>query len=224
MDKIFSSVLGTDLTANSFLLCTAASLILGFLLSITHLFKNRTTKSFALTVALLPLIVQIIIMLVNGNLGTGIAVAGAFSLVRFRSVPGNAREILSIFMSMAVGLATGVGYIGVAIIFTVILVLMNVIYNALNFGDASKNCRELRITIPESLNYTEAFNDIFSEYTASNKLIRVKTTNMGSLYKLTYSLRLKNVNTEKEFIDKLRTRNGNLEICCNYSPTVNEEL
>ena len=223
-DKIFISILGAELTAKSFLLCVATSIISGFLLAITHLYKNRTTKSFALTVALLPLIVQVIIMLVNGNLGTGIAVAGAFSLVRFRSVPGNAREILSIFMSMAVGLATGVGHIGVAAIFTVILILMNMLYGKINFGDTEKNNRELKIVIPENLNYTNAFDDLFSEYTTQTSLKRVKTTNMGSLYQLLYSIRLKDIHKEKEFIDKLRTRNGNLEISCNYSPTINEEL
>ncbi|MBE6808366.1 MAG: DUF4956 domain-containing protein [Ruminococcaceae bacterium] len=223
-DKIFSSILESTLTTKSFLICAATSVILGFLLSITHLYKNRSTKSFSLTVALLPLIVQVIIMLVNGNLGTGIAVAGAFSLVRFRSVPGNAREILSIFMAMSVGLATGVGHIGVAIIFTIILILMNLLYCQLNFGETKKNNRELKIVIPESLNYTDAFEDIFDEYTHNCKLKLVKTTNMGSLYKLVYLVTLKDKNNEKEFIDKLRTRNGNLEISCNYSPTINEEL
>lgn len=224
LDEIFVSILGSSLTAKSFLLCALTSIVLGFLLAITHLYKNCSTKSFALTVALLPLIVQVIIMLVNGNLGTGIAVAGAFSLVRFRSVPGNAREILSIFMSMAVGLATGVGYIGVATIFTLILILMNLLYSNLNLGENKNNKRELKIVTPESLNYTTAFEDLFNEYTSLYNLKRVKTTNMGSLYQLIYSVSLKDANKEKEFIDKLRTRNGNLEITCNYSPTVNEEL
>lgn len=224
MDKIFTSVIGTSLTAQSFFICTLASVILGFLLSLTNMYKNRSTKSFAVTVALLPLIVQVIIMLVNGNLGTGVAVAGAFSLVRFRSVPGSAREILSIFMAMAVGLATGVGYVGIAVIFTVILIIVNIFYTEIGFGDSAKYIRELKITIPENLNYTEVFNDIFAEYTVNNHLKRVKTTNMGSLYQLTYSLKLKAQTDEKEFIDKLRCRNGNLEITCNYAPTVSEEL
>lgn len=224
IDKIFTSIQNNGLTAQVFLICSLVSLISGFLLAYAHLYKNRSTKSFALTVALLPIIVQVIIMLVNGNLGTGIAVAGAFSLVRFRSVPGNAREILSIFMAMAVGLATGVGHIGVALIFTLILILMSILYGKFNFGDTQKKNRELKIVVPEDLNYTNAFEDIFSEYTNNFSLKRVKTTNMGSLYQLIYSVTLKDTGKEKEFIDALRTRNGNLEISCNYSPTINEEL
>ena len=223
-NNIFSSILEANITANSFITCSVTSLISGFLLSLSHMFKNRSTKSFAVTIALLPLIVQVVIMLVNGNLGTGIAVAGAFSLVRFRSVPGSAREILGIFMAMAVGLASGVGFVGIAAILTVILVIMSLLYTALNFGDTAKNSRELKITIPESINYTDAFKDIFAEYTAMNQLKKVKTTNMGSLYQLTYSIKLKNPEKEMEFIDKLRCRNGNLEIQSNYHPTITEEL
>ena len=157
---IFGSILETNLTAKSFIICSFTSLILGFLLSFTQMYKSRSTKSFAVTVALLPLIVQVIIMLVNGNLGTGIAVAGAFSLVRFRSVPGSAKEILSIFMAMAVGLATGVGFVGISVIFTFLLIATNFIYSYFNFGDNAKCSRELKITIPENMNYTEAFSDI----------------------------------------------------------------
>lgn len=224
LNKLFESILGTELTINTFLLCTLVSLISGFILSFSHIYKNRTTKSFAVTVALLPLIVQAVIMLVNGNLGTGIAVAGAFSLVRFRSVPGSAKEILSIFMAMAVGLATGVGHIGVALILTVILTLANILYTSLNYGDNGKLTRELKITVPESLNFTEAFNGIFKEYTKEVRLKSVKTTNMGSLYKLMYSVTLKKADSERALINELRTRNGNLEISCNMAPTVSEEL
>lgn len=224
LNNVFSSVLGTNLTAPDFFLCTVTALLSGLLLSFSHMYKNRSTKSFAVTIALLPLIVQVVIMQVNGNLGTGIAVAGAFSLVRFRSVPGSAREILSIFMAMAAGLAAGVGYIGVALIFTVIVVIMSIIYTTLGFGDTAKNSRELKITVPESINFTDAFNDIFSEYTSSVQLKKVKTTNMGALYQLTYALKLKDAKKEMEFIDKLRCRNGNLEIQSNYHPTVTEEL
>lgn len=223
-DKIFSSVLGSNLTLQSFLLCSVVSLVSGLLLSLTHMYKSRSTKSFAVTVALLPLIVQVIIMLVNGNLGTGIAVAGAFSLVRFRSVPGSAKEILSIFMAMALGLSTGVGHIGVAIIFTLMLIIFNILYTEIHLGDLGKYNRELKITVPESLNYTDSFDDIFKKFTTLTHLKKVKTTNMGSLYQLTYSLTFKKDTNEKEFIDELRCRNGNLEIICNYTPTVSEEL
>lgn len=224
MDNLFTSIIATNLTAKTFFICTAVSIILGLLLSLTQLYKNNTTKSFALTVAILPVIVQVVIMLINGNLGTGIAVAGAFSLIRFRSVPGSAKEILCIFMAMAIGLATGVGHIGVAVCFTIVLILLNFLYSNIGFGNARKNYRELTITIPESLNHTEAFKEVFDEYTDSYDIKKVKTTNMGSLFKITYNLKLKNNADEREFLDKLRTRNGNLEISCNYSPTYCEEL
>ena len=224
INKLFSSVTGGQITAAGFLLCTAVSLIAGFIIALSHLYKNRSSKSYAITVALLPLIVQVVIMLVNGNLGTGIAVAGAFSLVRFRSVPGSAKEILSIFMSMAAGLATGVGYIGIAIVFSVIISAFNLLYTSVGFGDNTKTARELKITVPESLNFTNAVDDLFDESTGARQLKKVKTTNMGSLYQLTYSIKLKNPDSEMEFIDKLRCRNGNLEIQSNYNPTLTEEL
>lgn len=224
IDKIFTSILTDTLNIKAFLICSAFSIILGFILSLTTLYKNRSTKSFAITVAMLPLIVQMVIMLVNGNLGTGIAVAGAFSLVRFRSVPGSAKEILSIFMAMAVGLGTGVGYIGISVIFTLILVLVNILYSAVGFGDTAKNYRELKIVVPESINYTVVFDEIFKSFTNDFRLKRVKTTNMGSLFQLFYYIELKKGADERKFLDALRTRNGNLEISLNFAPTVNEEL
>lgn len=224
MFDIFGSVLESSITASSFFACTVTSLLTGLILALGHTIKNQYSKSFVITVAMLPLIVQVVIMLVNGNLGTGLAVAGAFSLVRFRSVPGSAKEILSIFMAMAVGLATGVGYIGIAIILTLILFAMNIIYSFTRFGEKSACFREVKITIPESLNYTEVFEDIFKEYTCSYSLKRVKTTNMGSLFQLTYNIVLKDQNKEKEFIDKIRCRNGNLEISSSYYTTIAQEL
>lgn len=224
MQNLLISITGNGLNFTNLLICCAISLFAGFVLSLSHNYKNQTTKSFSVTIALLPLIVQIIIMLVNGNLGTGIAVAGAFSLVRFRSVPGSAKEILTIFMAMAVGLATGVGHIAVAVIFTLILILMNFIYSFSNFGNNNRYLRELKITIPENLNFTECFNSEFEEFTNSVTLKRVKTTNMGSLYQLIYSVNLKKNINERDFINKLRVKNGNLEICLNYHPTVTEEL
>ena len=222
--NIFSSILSGELTIENFLICSAVSLILGFMLSLANLYKNRTTKSFSVTVAVLPMIVQMVIMLVNGNLGTGIAVAGTFSLVRFRSVPGSAKEILSIFMAMAVGLGTGTGYIGFSAVFTLIIIICSMTYTYFDFGDTGKNFREVKITVPESVNYTEAFAGIFEKYAKDYRIKRVKTSNMGSLYQLFYTVNLKSTAEERKFIDELRTRNGNLEISLNYSPTVNEEL
>lgn len=224
LNSVFSSIMTSGITPEAFAVCTAVSLLCGLILSLSHMFRNPSSKSFAVTTALLPAIVQVIIMLVNGNLGTGIAVAGAFSLVRFRSAPGSAREILSIFTAMAAGLATGVGYVGIAVIYTVILCLANIVYTVTGFGERVSSERELKITVPEDLNYTDMFEDLFREYTVYHRLISVKTSNMGSLYKLTYSLRLKKPENEKELIDNMRCRNGNLEIvsCCRGSAS--EEL
>ena len=198
---------------NDFILNIFASLGIGFFLSLIYMFKSRYTKSFVITLAMLPAIVAVVIMMVNGNVGAGVAVAGAFSLVRFRSVPGSAKEIGTIFLAMGAGLICGMGYLLYAIIFAGILGLVMLLLNLINLGK-NKNCKDktLRITIPEDLNYEDAFTDIFQQYTGSFDLISVKTTNMGSLFKLNYHISLKDLSKEKEFIDALRCRNGNLEI------------
>ena len=198
---------------NDFILNILASLGIGFFLSLIYMFKSRYTKSFVITLAMLPAIVAVVIMMVNGNVGAGVAVAGAFSLVRFRSVPGAAKEIGTIFLAMGAGLICGMGYLLYAIIFAGILGLVMLLLNLINLGK-NKNCKDktLRITIPEDLNYEDAFTDIFQQYTGSFDLISVKTTNMGSLFKLNYHISLKDLSKEKEFIDALRCRNGNLEI------------
>ncbi len=200
-------------TMEDFLLYTLASLGLGLIIAITFRFKNKSSKGFSITLAILPAIVQMVIMLVNGNIGTGVAVMGAFSLVRFRSAPGSARDICSIFLAMAAGLATGTGYIRIAYVFVCIICLMDIVYAALPFGnDMGK--KQLIVTIPESLDYAEVFDDLFEKYTSYNELVNVKTTNMGSLFKLTYEIRLREKVSEKEFLNELRCRNGNLEISC----------
>lgn len=220
LDKIFGSVYSTvapvTFSVGPFLLSMLFSLVLGTLIGVVYTYKNSYTKSFVVTLALLPAIVQTVIMLVNGNLGTGVAVMGAFSLVRFRSAPGSAKEIVSIFMAMAVGLATGTGYLGFAVLFTLIMCAASLLFTVLRFGEPKRvlSERELRITIPESLDYTGAFDDLFVKYTDKWELVKVKTSNLGSLYKLEYIINLKDVAREKEFIDELRCRNGNLEITC----------
>ena len=176
--------------------------------------KSRFTKSFVVTLALLPAIVQAVIMLVNGNLGTGVAVMGAFSLIRFRSVPGSAREIGSIFLAMAVGLATGMGYLGIALLLTAVLLGALLLYTYTRFGESRRDVKELKVTIPESLDYTGAFDDLFATYTTQYELIRVKTTNMGSMYQLLYQIELRDRGQEKELLDAIRCRNGNLDILC----------
>lgn len=204
----------TGLTVGDFLLCLAAALVLGIVVALAYQHKALCSRSFVVTLATLPAIVTVVIMMVGGNLGTGVAVAGTFSLVRFRSMPGTAREICAVFLSMAVGLACGMGYPGLAAIFAVILCLFNLLLTALNFGGRkNENLRKsLHITVPEDLDYSDIFADILEKYTSQAKLVSVKTTNLGSLNKLAYEVTLKQEGTEKAMIDEIRCRNGNLEI------------
>lgn len=211
---IFNEHFSTVITLDSFLICLGAALLLGIILAVAYAFKSRYTKSFILTLSILPAIVCVVIMMVNGNIGAGVAVAGAFSLVRFRSAPGTAREIAAIFLAMGTGLICGMGYIGFAVLFTLILGALFALYNLLDLGTSRRMAvrKSLRITIPEDLDYTTVFEDLFDEYTKDCQLVRVKTTNMGSMFRLTYDVILRDAKREKEFIDRLRERNGNLEI------------
>lgn len=204
----------TTFHTSSFVICTVFSLLFGAIIAIAYTYRNTYSKSFLTTLALLPAIVQMVIMLVNGNLGTGVAVMGAFSLVRFRSIPGTAKDICSIFFAMAVGLATGMGYLLIAGIFVIIMIAISIFYTIIDFGSTKKELRQLHITIPESLNYSTVFDDLFAQYTIQHELIQIKTTSMGSLYKLQYKIIMKDSTEEKNFIDALRCRNGNLEISC----------
>ena len=176
------------------------------------MYKTRSSQSFAITLAILPAVVQIIIMLVNGNIGAGVAVAGAFSLVRFRSAPGSAKEIGAIFLAMAVGLAAGMGYVFLAAILFLSVSAVMIILTATGFG-SRKTEKTLKITIPENLDYEGLFDDLFEKYTLSHELVKVKTSNMGTLYDLEYIITLKSA-VPKSFIDDIRCRNGNLNIVC----------
>lgn len=223
LDSIFLEGSTMTLTASNFLLSFAISLALGFVIAGLYMFRSHYSKSFVMTLVMLPAVVQVVILLVNGNLGVGVAVAGTFSLVRFRSVPGTAREITSIFLAMAVGLAAGMGYLGIAVLLVVVLGAVGMILTITSFGD-QRNRKDLRITIPESLNYTDVFDDILKSYAKNWELVQVKTTNMGSLYKLTYQIEMKDTSEEKKMIDELRCCNGNLEISCMTSSFGKEEL
>jgi hypothetical protein len=209
---VFDSGTTASITLSSFLLCVGTALIIGLFISVTYTYKIRYTKSFVVTLATLPAVVCMVIMMVNGNLGVGVAVAGTFSLVKFRSLPGTAKEIGAIFLAMGTGLATGMGYLGYAALFAVIVNGVSLIYTASSIGDSKSTERTMKITIPEDLDYTGIFEDLFSKYTTKCDLLSVKTTNMGSLFRLTYDLILTNIDEEKVFIDDLRCRNGNLEI------------
>ena len=216
LDSIFdfSSITTSTITLKTFLICTAVSLVLGILTALVSMFRNRVSQSFALTLALLPVIVQTVIMLVNGNIGAGVAVAGAFSLVRFRSAPGTAKEIAAIFLAMAIGLATGMGYVTLAAVFFAITAACMLILGAVGFGSPASSLRTLKITIPENLDYDGVFDDLFSQYTDKAELQKVKTTNMGTMFELQYEILLKGAEVPKKFIDDIRTRNGNLNITC----------
>lgn len=209
---------------SDFVICTAVSLVLGAIAACFYMFRANYTKSFVVTIALLPAVVQLVIMLVNGNLGAGLAVMGAFSLVRFRSIPGSAKDIAAVFIAMAIGLATGMGFLFIAAVFVVIMGVVSIVYAVIPFGEASAGEKQLRITIPESLDYRGVFDGVFNQYTASHELLSVRTTNMGSLYQLQYRMRMKGDANEKEFIDDLRTRNGNLEVALGRDLFRREEL
>lgn len=230
LESLFKGLFDTNATSvismGDFVLCLAVSIVIGLLMAFAYMYKTRYTKSFVVTLALLPAVVCVVIMMVNGNIGTGVAVAGAFSLVRFRSIPGTAKEIGTIFLAMGAGLIAGMGYLGYAVLFTLIMCIIFMLYNRLSFG-AKRNSdtyKTFRITIPEDLDYTGVFDEVFSEYTYFFELTSVKTVNMGSMFRLTYDVTLKNPEKEKELIDKLRCRNGNLEISVSRQSTTVTEL
>lgn len=230
METLFQGIFDYDTTSviavSDFLLCLGSAVLIGLLLSVFYCVKTRYTKSFVVTLALLPAVVCVVIMMVNGNVGTGVAVAGAFSLVRFRSAPGSAKEICAIFIAMASGLIVGMGYIAYAFLNAFLISGIMCIYNLFDFilDRKSHRYRTLHITIPEDLDYTGVFDEILDEYTSHKELTQVRTTNMGSLFKLTYEITLKNLDDEKEMIDALRCRNGNLEITVSKQETVPGEL
>ena len=221
---MLETILTTTITLPALLICTAVSLVLGCAVAAVFTVRNRASKSFLMTLILLPAIVQSVIMLVNGNLGAGVAVAGAFSLVRFRSMPGTAREICALFQAMMLGLATGMGYVGIAAIMTVILCLVQLIFALAPTGDGAAREKSLHVTLPESLDYTDVFDDLFARYTTRHELTKVKTTGMGSMYELHYLVTLKDLKEEKEFLDQLRCRNGNLTITCGRVASTAEAL
>ncbi len=230
LENLFKGLFDTDMTSvisvSDFLICVGSSLVIGLILAGCYMYRTRSTKSFAAALALLPAVVCVVIMMVNGNVGTGVAVAGAFSLVRFRSVPGLARDIAAIFLAMGTGLVAGMGYIGYAFLCAVILGAVSMIYARFSLGSKKKSSlyKTLHITIPEDLDYSDVFEPILNEYASECELTQVKTTNMGSLFRLTYNITLNSLGKEKELIDKLRCRNGNLEITVSKQETPVGEL
>ncbi|MFT3984852.1 MAG: DUF4956 domain-containing protein [Lachnospiraceae bacterium] len=227
LSSLFTGITeGADETVTlvSFLLCVGTALAIGLFLALLYTYKSRYTKSFVITIAILPAVVCMVIMMVNGNLGAGVAVAGAFSLVRFRSAPGSAKEIIAIFIAMAAGLAAGMGYLSYAVLFSIVVGAVMALYTNSRLGNGRSMERVLRVTIPEDLDYTGVFDDLFTKYTSAWELEGVKTAGMGSLFKLSYSITLKNAEEEKQMIDEIRCRNGNLEIVMAKQTGTPEEL
>ena len=225
--ELFKGLFDTELvqviSLTDFFLCLSTALAAGLIIALCYMVKTRYTKSFVVTLALLPVVVCVVIMMVNGNVGAGVAVAGAFSLVRFRSVPGTAKEICTLFLAMGAGLIAGMGYLAYSLLFAVVACGVYSLYNLLPFGAGDRKYKALQITVPEDLNYSGAFDQVFNQYCASWELVKVKTTNMGSLFRLSYHIRMKDPDREKEMIDALRCRNGNLEITiCRQENSVTE--
>ena len=211
MYELFDSIIiANEITLDVYLICLLAAGVCGILTALAAAFRSRSSKSFLTSLVLLPMIVCTVIAMVNGNIGTGVAVMGAFSLIRFRSVPGKARDIVVIFLAMTAGLACAGGYVGIALVFTLLVGLGMMIITMIPMGQ--ERCMDLHITIPESLCYAQAFDDLFTKYLKHHRLLQTKTTNMGSLYKLHYRVEMKDPKQSQAFIDDLRCRNGNLEI------------
>lgn len=222
---MFNSILESNsgtLSISTALICMGAAIIFGIIIALVHMYSTKCSKNFAITIAVLPLLVQVVIMMVNGNLGTSIAILGSFSLIRFRSMQGNSRELVSIFFAMAIGLAVGMGHIMYAFVFTLITSLALIILQKSSFGMKKNNEKSLKVTIPENLDYTNIFDDIFDKYTNNIELNKIKTTNMGSMFELSYNISFKKNINEKDFIDEIRTRNGNLTVNLGRVSTENE--
>lgn len=224
---MFTSILSegtTNLTIIEGLICTGVSLLLGLWISLVYSWQGNSSRNFRVTIALLPALVQLVIMMVNGNLGTGVAVLGTFSLIRFRSVPGSSREIISVFFAMAIGLATGMGFLTFSCFIAFVIGLVSLLLYKVPFGNGKPLEKDLRITIPENLDYTEVFDDIFDRYLKQVELIRVKTINLGSMFEIFYHVTIKDQKAEKQMIDELRCRNGNLCVIVAKRQAVSDEL
>ena len=221
-NSIFDSTT-TGLSITTGLICAGVALLLGVIIAITHMKTSQTTKGFLTTLATLPLLVMAVMIMINGNLGTSIAILGAFSLIRFRSIQGRAKDLLSVFFAMMVGLACGMGHVLFAVVITIISVIAIVFFTYTHFLEPNKKQRVLKIVVPEDLDYEEVFDEIFTKYTSRADLTQMKTMNMGSLYKLTYDITMKSGVKEKEFLDEIRVKNCNLKVLLSH-PCMEEEI
>ncbi|MEZ7648497.1 DUF4956 domain-containing protein [Streptococcus constellatus] len=224
-DQLFNDVFtGTTINPASMFGAIGVGLVLGLILAKVYQYKTVYSKSFMMTLVMLPTLIAIVIFLVNGSLGAGVAVMGAFSLIRFRSAPGGAKELLAIFLAMTIGIAVGMGYLIFASVFTIIMSVVMLLLETVNFGQMKHSMRQVTVVIPESLDYETVFDDIFQKATNYVELANVKTSDMGSLFKIKYIVQLNGTMTEKELVDALRTRNGNLEIAISRYVTKENEL
>lgn len=224
-DQLFNDVFtGTTINPASMFGAIGVGLVLGLILAKVYQYKTIYSKSFMMTLVMLPTLIAIVIFLVNGSLGAGVAVMGAFSLIRFRSAPGGAKELLAIFLAMTIGIAVGMGYLIFASVFTIIMSVVMLLLETVNFGQMKHSMRQVTVVIPESLDYEMVFDDIFQKATNYVELANVKTSDMGSLFKIKYIVQLNGTMTEKELVDALRTRNGNLEIAISRYVTKENEL
>lgn len=223
LESIFNTAEAT-ISLGDCAICIIVAIILGIIISLTHKATTKSTLNFLLTIAVLPVLVQVVILLINGNLGTSLAVAGAFTLIKFRSMPGNSKEIVTVFWAMTVGLALGMGYVQYAVVFTIIVAILIILYNFVFSKIFNFAQRKLKIVIPENLDYEEVFNDILKKYTDKYELKKSKTTNMGSTYELSYLVNLKKNIKEKDFLDEIRVRNGNMLVMIERIEYNEEEL
>ena len=210
--------------ASEFFICLILAVALGVIMALCYMFKNEYSKHLVLSIAIMPSIITVMIMLVSGNLGAAVAVGGVFALTRFRSAQGTAREITHVLLAMATGLTLGLGYVFIAAIMVAVVEALNFIFVFTHFAEGNTKERSLKITIPENLDYTGLFDDLFEEYTSKNELKKVKLSNFGTMFQLTYTIIFKDLSKEKEFLDKVRERNGNLDILCSKIETNREEL
>lgn len=222
---MFQTIISSEgITTGQGIICLIVALALGIVISVTYMKTGEYSKNFARTLIVMPVLISVVMTLVNGNLGTSVAVLGAFSLVRFRSMQGTSRDIAYILFAMTVGLGTSLGYITFAIIFTVFVCAIHFVLHQIDFAEKKTDVKELRITIPENLDYEGIFDDIFMKYLEKWELVRVKTANLGSMYELCYRVVIKENVKQKEMMDDLRCRNGNLTIVCGMMDYQKEEL
>ena len=222
--SLFSSIFTSTFTVGQFLIALCASMVLGSVVSIYYMFHNTYSKSFVPSLILIPAIECVVIIMINGNMGAGIAVAGSFALIRFRSARGSAKDLTAIFMAMAIGIICGTGYIGIAVLFTLIVCVIGMLLSLVRFGECDGKMRYLKITVPENMNYDEAFEEVLNKYCSNYELEKVKTLSLGSLFRVEYSIVMRDVSKLREMINELRIRNNNLEIVCGKEAISKEEL